>query len=126
MTGDGKLLKISCLTALFVGLGTLVLGVVLALGNLADLDAWATAAEGLGSAVFGVRSAILANVPSNTSKIRGKSVALMLLAAVTLGYLVYSGAAVQVAQLCLAAVVAIVAVVAFVLASKIVRDQLRR
>ena len=126
MTGEGKTLKIFCLVALFAGLGTFVLGIVLAVGNLLDYDAWATACEGLLSTVFGVRGAILANVPSNTAKIRSKALVFLLGAAVVMGYLAYARANATIPQFALAGILCMVALVAVVLASRIVKEQLRK
>ncbi|MBR3235679.1 MAG: hypothetical protein IKG11_08690 [Atopobiaceae bacterium] len=127
MTAEGKLLKLSSLAALFVGLGSLVFGLVLALGTMVDVDAWVTAGEGLVAMIYGVRTAILANVPSNTSKIKIKALALTVLAAAVVGFFVYLGARqVQMPQICLAVLVCVIAVAAFVIASRIVKEQLRK
>lgn len=126
MTGDGKLLKISSLAALFVGFATMVTGAMLVIVNTVDMDAWMTIIEGLGSAVYGVRTAILANVPSNTSKIRGKALVLLLLALVVGGYLLYTRATVDTVQIVLTAIVLVIAIVALYLSTKIIKDQLRK
>ena len=128
MTADGKLLKISCLAALFAGLASLAVGIFLAIGvgNMIDIDAWVTAAEGLASTVYGVRTAILANVPSNTSKIKTFALCLTVLGIAVVSFLLYSAGHVEIIQTCLAVVVCVIAVVGFVLASRIVKEQLRK
>lgn len=126
MTSQGRLLKVFCLAALFVGIGSLVYGVVLAVANLADLDAWVTAGEGLISTVLGVRTAILANVPSNTALIKKKYLIAALAAIAVIAYLVYSRTDVTVAQLAVAALVCAIVVIGFVIASGIVKEQLRK
>ena len=126
MTGDGKILKLTCLAALFVGLAGLVYGIVLAVGNLIDYDAWATAFDGLLSTVYGVRCAILANVPSNTSKIRSKSLILLLVGAAIAAYLFYAKAGVLVPQLVVAGIIVGLALIALFVSQKIVKDQLRK
>lgn len=126
MTSQGRLLKVFCLAALFVGIGSLVYGVILAVANFADIDAWVTTGEGLLSAVLGVRTAILANVPSNTAKIKSKYLIAALAAIAVIAYLAYSRANVQMAQLFLAALVCGIVVVGFAIASGIVKEQLRK
>ncbi len=126
MTKDGKTLKITCIISLFVGLATIALGIVLAVGNMVDFDAWLTALEGVGTAAFGARSAILANVPSNTSKIRGKSLALLVLAVGVGAYLIYVGTQATIAQLGVAAVICLLAVCALLVSHRIVKEQLRK
>ena len=125
MTQAGKMLKITSLAALFIGLGALVFGVVIAVKNVMDMDAWATTFEGLASTVYGVRTAILANVPSNTEKIRTKAVILFLCALVIGGYFLYVRQGIEIAQLCFAGAICVVAFGAIVIAHRIVREQLR-
>lgn len=126
MTSQGRLLKIFCLAALFVGIGSLAYGIVLAVADLADIDAWVTTGEGLLSTVLGVRTAILANVPSNTEKIKSKYLIAALAAIAVIAYLAYSRANVQVAQLALAAIVCVIVLVGFFVAAGIVKEQLRK
>lgn len=124
--GEGKLLKVCCLVALFAGLGTCAFGAVLVGADLADADAWVTTGEGLLSTVFGVRTAVLANVPSNTARIRTKALALTLVAAAAIAFLVLVGQDVQVAQHVLAGLIAGIGLVTLVVAARIVREQLRK
>ena len=126
VTGDGKILKLACIGALFAGIATLVLGVVLAVGNLMDIDAWITAFEGLCSTIFGVRCAILANVPSNTAKIRTKAIVLSVASVAVVAALVAGGFEVTVGQLTMAGVIGVIALVALLFASRIVKEQLRK
>lgn len=126
MTGEGKLLKLTCLAALFMGVASMVCGAIFVVGNLADTDAWITAGEGLLASVYGVRTSILANVPSNTSKIRGKAVILALVAAAVIAAFAVAGLDVQIVQTCLAAVVFVLAAIGFIMASRIVKEQLRK
>ena len=126
VTGDRKILKLACIGALFAGIATLVLGVVLAVGNLMDIDAWITAFEGLCSTIFGVRCAILANVPSNTAKIRTKAIVLSVAAVAVVAALVAGGFEVSVGQLAMAGVIGVIALVALMFASRIVKEQLRK
>ena len=126
VTGDGKILKLACIGALFAGIATLVLGVVLAVGNLMDIDAWITAFEGLCSTIFGVRCAILANVPSNTAKIRTKAIVLSVASVAVVAALVAGGFEVTVGQLAMAGVIGVIALVALMVASRIVKEQLRK
>jgi len=126
VTGDGKILKLACIGALFAGIATLVLGVVLAVGNLMDIDAWITAFEGLCSTVFGVRCAILANVPSNTAKIRIKAIVLSVAAIAVVAALVAGGFEVTVGQLVMASIIGVIALVALMFANIIVKEQLRK
>lgn len=126
MTTSGKILKLSCLAALFAGLATLALGVMLLVGNLVDTDACLTAVEGLLSTVFGVRCSILANVPSNTNKVKGKALILALFALATGAAFVFAGLSVTTAQLAAAAVICVIACVAFLVARSIVKEQLRK
>ena len=126
MTSQGRLLKIFCLAALFVGIGSLAYGVLLAVADLSDIDAWVTTGEGLLSTVLGVRTAILANVPSNTAKIKSKYLIAALAAIAVIAYLAYSKANVQVAQLALAAIVCVIVVAGFFIAAGIVKEQLRK
>ena len=126
MTGAGKLLKITSLVGLFLGLGTIALGVFYAVANMADIDAWATALEGVLATVYGVRTAILANVPSNTDKIRRKALILAIVALAVVAFFIAGGQDVQLPQLCVAVVVALVALVAFFIAHGIVKEQLRK
>ena len=126
MTGDGKLLKISSLVSLFVGAATCVIGIVLAVGNMLDMDALLTAGEGLVATVYGVRTAILANVPSNTAKFRKKALVLLVLALGVGAYFVYVRQSVTLAQFALAAIVGAIALYAVMLSTKIVKDQLRK
>jgi hypothetical protein len=126
MTSQGRLLKVFCLAALFAGIGSLVYGVALAVGNFADIDAWVTTGEGLLSSVLGVRTAILANVPSNTAKIKSKYLIAALAAIAVIAYLAYSRANVQIPQLALAAIVCVIVLAGFFIASSIVKEQLRK
>ena len=126
MTGDGKLLKIICLATLFVGLGSLAYGIALAVHSVMDYDAWATAGEGLLSTVYGVRSAILANVPSNTAKIRTKALVLLAVGVAVAGFFAYAIAGVTMPQIALAIVIVLLALGAVAMASKIVKDQFRK
>ena len=125
MSSDAKLLKISSLAALFLGLASAILGVVLVVASTVDIDAWMTTFEGVLSTVYGVRTAILANVPSNTPKIRIKAVILAVVAACILGYFVYVLTQVHIAQLCLSGLVAVVAVVAICVSSVIIKKQMQ-
>ena len=126
MSGDGRILKISSLAALFVGLGTLVFGVVLAIGSTLDVDAWITAFDGLLASVYGVRTAILANVPSNTSSIRTKALVMAVVVAATLGYLCTQKNNTTIAQFAMIALILLIAVLAFAVASRIVKEQMRK
>lgn len=126
MTANGKLLKIFCLAALFAGIASLVCGFVLVAGSLADVDAWVTAGEGIGAALTGARSAILANVPSNTSKIKTISLVATLVAVAGAAFMLFGGQDVQVAQIALAVALCVIAVAAFVIAAQIVKEQLRK
>ena len=126
MTGSAKLLKITCLAALFVGIASVVVGALSVMGNLADFDAWATVAEGVGSTIYGVRTAILANVPSNTAKIRMKAAAMFVLAVGVVVLLITRRTEVELAQLCLGVAICTLACVAVVVAHGIVKAQLRK
>ena len=127
MTGQGKLLKIFCLAALFTGLASLVYGIVLAVGNFVDIDAWMTAGEGALASVYGARTAILANVPSNTSKISKKALALSVAGiAVVACFVAVETLSVTPIQLGLAVVVCVVGVVSALIARGIVKEQMRK
>ena len=126
MTPSGKLLKITSLVGMFVGLASLILGAVIAFGDVADIDAWATVFDGVLATVYGVRTAILANVPSNTSKIRTKAFILLAAGAAVAAYLILGGRDVQMAQTCLAGFIAGLALVAIIIATRIVKEQLRK
>ncbi|MBQ9006965.1 MAG: hypothetical protein IJ092_11440 [Atopobiaceae bacterium] len=65
-----KNLKISCIACLFIGLAALVIGIVVGLRSVFDVDALATVACGLGSTPAGAQASRLANVPSNAKKVR--------------------------------------------------------
>ena len=127
MTGHGKLLKISSLAAMFCGLASLVVGVVLVVRDVTDVDACMTSLEGLLSLVYGVRTAILANVPSNTDKI-GKKALILLAAAVAVvaAFVAVKTLSVTPVQIALACVICAIALAAVVLARTIVAEQLRK
>ena len=126
MTSEGKLLKVLCLASMFVGLAVAMLGATLVVPNLHDADAWLTAGEGAGATIFGVRSAILANVPSNTARIRMKALVLSVLAITVVAYLLFGGAQYVVTQVIAAASIALIALCSLVMASRIVKEQLRK
>jgi len=126
VTADGKILKITCITALFAGIASLVLGGVLLVANNVDIDAMITAGEGLISSVYGVRTSILANVPSNTSKIKNKALLLTLVGAAVLAAFRLAGFDVTIQQTVLAICVAVIALAGFIMASRIVKEQLRK
>lgn len=126
MTPKGKVLKLTCIAALFVGLGTVALGVAILVGNLIDSDACATAVEGLCSTVFGVRCSILANVPSNTDKIKTKALIFAIAALALGGVLLFVDLDVTMWQKIAAVVIAVIACTAMVVSSSIVKEQLRK
>ncbi|MBP3894044.1 MAG: hypothetical protein J6D34_08405 [Atopobiaceae bacterium] len=126
MTADGKILKVTSIIALFAGIASIVLGFVLLMPSFVDPDACITALEGLVSIVYGVRTAIMANVPSNTAKIRTKALILMLLAAVVVGVFYFAGLDVTMYQIVMAVCICVIAVAGFAMASKIVKEQLRK
>ena len=127
MSGAGKVLKMSSLAAMFVGIATLIVGIVINVGaTVLDIDALATIGEGLIAAVYGVRTAILANVPSNTQKIRNKAIILLVFAAAVIGYFVYRIYDVTVPQLVLAGVVGAIGFCAVIVANGIIKEQLRK
>ena len=126
MTSDGKLLKIFCIASLFAGIASAVLGIVLFVATMTDIDALATAFDGVLGTVFGARCAILANVPSNTAKIRGKALIFMLAAAAVVAFLVFGGQDVETMQYAAAGFLCGIAFVALVLAQRIVKEQLRK
>ena len=126
VSGDGRILKISSLAALFVGVGTLIFGVVLAVGSMIDVDAWITAFDGLLASVYGARTAILANVPSNTPSIRKKALVMAVVVAATLGYLCTQKDNTSIAQFGMVALILLIAIVAFAVASRIVKEQMRK
>lgn len=78
MTQLAKNLKISCIACLFIGLAALVIGIVVGVRTVFDVDALATLACGLGSTPAGAQASRLANVPSNAKKVR--AIALIALA----------------------------------------------
>ena len=126
MTADGKLLKISCIASLFAGIATVVLGIVLFAATMTDMDALVTACDGLLATVFGARCAILANVPSNTAKIRGKALIFLAAAAAVVAFLVFGGQDVVTLQYATAGFLCGLALVALALAQRIVKEQLRK
>ena len=73
-----KNLKISCIACLFIGLAALVVGIVVGLRTVFDVDALATVACGLGSTPAGAQASRLANVPSNAKKVRAISLIALL------------------------------------------------
>lgn len=127
MSEAGKVLKLSSLAALFVGIATLVFGIIINVGTaVLDVDAIATALEGLLAVVYGAKTAILANVPSNTEKIRNKAIILLVAAAAVIGFFVYRMYDVTIVQLILAGVIAAIGFFAIVVANGIIKEQLRK
>lgn len=127
MSEAGKVLKLSSLAALFVGIATFVFGIIINVGTaVLDVDAIATAFEGLLAAVYGAKTAILANVPSNTEKIRNKAIILLVAAAAVIGFFVYRMYDVTIVQLVLAGVIAAIGFFAIVVANGIIKEQLRK
>ena len=126
MTTDGKILKITSLTALFAGIASLVMGAMLLVANNVDIDACITAVEGLLASVYGVRTAILANVPSNTSKIRNKAIILVLASIAVVAAFYFAGFDVTIYQIVLAVCICVISLAALYMASRIVKEQLRK
>ena len=126
MTGDGKILKLACLASLFVGFAALIYGVVLLVGNFTDIDAWITAAEGIAATALGVHSARLANVPSNTSKIRMIALVGALCALAIAAYVLMQGPETTRGQDVISVIVVGIMLVAVLYATRIVKEQLRK
>ncbi len=89
MDKNSKTLKSLCLASLVIGVLCLIAGAVLAFMNMSDPTHWLASASGLVLAVFGVRSSIMANVPSKAKDIRtlGLIIAIMLIALAVCSYM---------------------------------------
>jgi len=109
MTQLAKSLKISCIACLFIGLAALVIGIVVGLRSVFDVDALATVACGLGSTPAGAQASRLANVPSNAKKVRAISLIVLVACVVFLGIAIKMGDPTpeQIGVLCLAAFAAL-------------------
>ncbi len=126
MTSSGKLLKLFCIGGLFVGALSAVLGIVLLVASVADIDAWVTTLEGVGTSVLGARSAILANVPSNTERLRTTALLGALAAAAIAAFLVFGGQQVESPQHLAAGGICVVFLGMLLIAHRIVREQLSK
>lgn len=79
MSPEAKRVKILTLVELALGLALIVYGVVLLVRGMASGVAYALCGEGAVSMVFGVRGALIANVPARMGKLVTLGVVILLL-----------------------------------------------
>ncbi len=115
-----KELKISCIACLFVGLAVLIVGIVAGVKDGYDLDAISTIFCGLGATPAGVQAARLANVPSNSTKVRAMAI-VVLIASAIFAVVAFKGGDPSVAQLVALGVMILVALIMLVFAHRQVK-----
>lgn len=89
MSSEVKRVKILTLIELFLGLALLVLGLVSILGGALTTSPYLVLGEGLVTVVFGVRGALIANVPARIGKLFAKALILALVQIVCVAGVVY-------------------------------------
>lgn len=120
MSAEAKRVKALILVELLLGALLMIFGVVLAIMGAQTAAPYALCAEGLVTSVFGVRGALIANVPARIGKIVTKGLVVLLFQiACVVGIVFLLGpneAADDPLPVCAAAVPAVITVVAVLLA----------
>ncbi|MDO4798227.1 MAG: hypothetical protein Q4A01_09455 [Coriobacteriales bacterium] len=79
MSSEAKRVKILTLIELALGLALIVYGIVLIVGGMTSGAAYALCGEGAITMVFGVRGALIANVPARMGKLVTLGIVILLL-----------------------------------------------
>ncbi len=69
MSSEAKRVKILTLIALFAGIGLIAYAVISLVGDNSSTSSYVVGGEGLFTLVFGVRGALIANVPARLGKL---------------------------------------------------------
>ena len=120
MSSEAKRIKILMLASLFLGLALVVLGIVLLVLGMTTTESYALCAEGVLTLVFGVRGALIANVPARIGKLVLFGFVVFLLQVACVAAIVYLIGPGEVAQeplpVCASAVPPVIALVTVFLA----------
>lgn len=120
MSAEAKRVKILTLIELFLGAALVVFGIVLLVTGAKNSSPYVLCGEGVVSLVFGVRGALIANVPARIGKLVTFGIVVFLLQAACVAAIVYFTGPNEVpnepAPVCASVVSAIVTLVAVLLA----------
>lgn len=121
MTGKSRNLKIACLCELIIGLVLAICGIV-SLVQAPSAAGGAACADGVVLTVLGARCSMLANVPSNASKLFKLALAAFIIGICAAAYCAASGDG-SMLNTVLACVEAVLALVVVLIDHSIVNDQ---
>lgn len=120
MSAEAKRVKILTLIELFLGVALVALGIVLLVTGAKNASSYVLCGEGVVSLVFGVRGALIANVPARIGKLVGFGLVILLLQLACVAGIVYFTGPSEVPQqplpTCASVVPAIFTLIAVILA----------